>query len=113
MTKTNVTPDLYIKRPYYGAFKEFGWKDKDWGWGISLEKLEKLEEKGTPFITVELQKPTDIFEVDVSQLKQRIKKRGSYNRNGSATCGYITKSDLFELARKASKPVEDTNRAED
>lgn len=112
MAKHNATPDLYIKRPYYGAFKEFGWKDKDWGWGISLEKLEKLEEKGTPFITVGLEKPTDVFEVGIDQLKQRIEKRGSYNNNGITRCGYITKSDLFELARKASKPVEATDRAE-
>ena len=103
MAKENVTPDLYIKRPYYGAFKEFGWKEKDWGWGISLEKLGKLEARGLLYITVRLEKTTDIFEVVTAELRRRIEKRGSYNYNGSTRCGYITKSDLFELARNASK----------
>jgi hypothetical protein len=51
--------------------------------------------------------------VVTAELRRRIEKRGSYNYNGSTRCGYITKSDLFELARSASKVVaSETKEAE-
>lgn len=106
--------DLYIKRPYYGAFKEFGWKNKDWGYGIATSKLEKLESQGKKYITVQLD-GADVYEVELPKLKRRIGLRNSYNVNGRERCGYVTKSDIYELARGLKTPgknVEGTNRAE-
>lgn len=107
--------DLHIKRPYYGAFREFGWKQKDWGYGVALSKLQKLENTGKTTLTIQLEKP-DTFEVELVKLKRRIQLRNSYNVNGKERCGYLTKSDIYELARRHKNgvaEVEHTNRAED
>jgi len=107
-------PDLHIKRPYFSAYKFFRWKDKAWGYGISTEKLEKLKEAGKEFITIQLD-DDNVYEVELAKLEACIINKNSYNQNGKAHCGYVTKSDILRLARllkSASEPVEDTNTAE-
>jgi len=107
-------PDIHIKKPYFSAYKFFRWKDKVWGYGISTEKIEKLKRDGKEFITVQLE-GSDVYEVELAKLEACIVKKNSYNQNGKAYCGYVTKSDILRLARllkSAREPVEDTNIAE-
>lgn len=98
MSKQNDTPDLFIKRPYYGAHKEFGWEDKYWGWGIADDKVEKLEHDGKTNVVIVLEKPSHRYRVPLEGLKKAIKRRGSYNVNGKTRCGYVTEYDVAELS---------------
>lgn len=107
-------PDIHIKRPYFSAYKFFRWKDKVWGYGFSTEKIEKLKRDGKEFITIQLD-DDNVYEVELAKLEGCIKGRNSYNQNGKAYCGYVTKSDILRLARllkSAREPVEDTNTTE-
>lgn len=100
VTKSNDTPDLFIKRPYYGAHKEFGWTDKNWGWGIADDKIDKLEGEGKDNIVIVLEKPSHKYKVPLSELRKTIRGRNSYNVNGNVRCGYVTEYDIAEIAVK-------------
>lgn len=74
-----------------------------------MDKLENLEKKGLEYVDIELQKPEDTYKVKLTHLKAKLKKRNSFNQNGPTLCGYVTKPDITELARR----IKGTNRAED
>lgn len=103
MSKTKDTPELFIKRPYYGAYKEFGWTDKDWGWGFADDKLDTLEKQGKQTIYVVLGKPSHRYKVKTQGLREAIKQKGSYNRNGKFVCGYLTEYEVAKTAELVNK----------
>ena len=111
-----VKADLDIVRPFYSAdkaFKSKGWPDKEFGYGVSMPKLNSIDKKGVSHITIRLDRK-DVFTVGVDDLKRKIQTRGCFNTNGRVECGYCTKSDLYTLSRglkSASKTLEDTSQA--
>lgn len=97
---------LHIKQLFWNAPKEFknlGWKEGEAGVGIALAKIEARADKH--IIPIRICKDERIYKVSPPLLANRIKLRGCYNQNGSFRVGYVTKSDIYDLARQSKEGV--------
>ena len=108
LTNTDRQADIDIKQLFFSASKAF--KDKSWvggeaGIGFAVNKLKKKSHK--PQIVVRVAHDDRVFVVPTNKLIQKIEEKDCFNYNGSQLCGYITKSDLYSLARASKKDTKD------
>jgi hypothetical protein len=116
-TPTVGTQNLHIKYLFYSAHKAFkakGWKSGEPGVGIAIDKLEKYRSTSSQPVAIRLCNEPKSYVVDPTKLLGVVKKKGCFNNNGNHLCGYVTKSDIYRLARgskTAVDSIEDTSTA--
>lgn len=103
-TPSRGNSPLHIKQLFWNAPKEFkdrGWQKGEAGVGIALAKIDARADKS--LIPIRICKDEKIYKVSPPLLANRIKLRGCYNQNGNFRVGYITKSDIYDLARQSKE----------
>jgi len=88
------------------AFKHKGWQRGEAGIGFAVAKVQQKTDK--PAISIKVAHDDNIYKVSPKRLLAKIEEKDCYNKNGRFICGYITKNDLFSLAR-GSKEDRKTN----
>jgi len=86
---------LFFSAP--NAFKHKGWQRGEAGIGFAVTKIQQKADK--PVISIKVAYDDNIYKVSPRRLLAKIKEKNCYNKNGRFICGYITKNDLFSLAR--------------
>lgn len=93
---------IRIKQPLWGASKIFKWNDHQPGWGIALDKVRDEAQRGNEYVNLEVQGV--VYPTPITGLQRKLKERHSYNQNGSHLCGYLTLTDIQELASGDAQP---------
>lgn len=103
LSETNQAADLEIKRLFFSAPKAFSnkqWPPQEAGVGIAIQKLDKLDKQN---VSIKIVYDDGVFNVSRTALQEKIKERDCYNRNGRFLCGYLTRNDVYTLARALKK----------
>lgn len=97
---------MEIKRLFYSAPKAFAykkWPKQEAGVGLAIKKIEKINK---PTISLKIVYDEQVFDVPRNALIEKIKQRDCYNKNGRFLCGYLTRNDIYSLARSLKKDKE-------
>lgn len=93
---------IRIKQPLWGASKLFHWNEHQPGWGIAIDKLQEIAQRGENKVTLEI-KGTG-YTVPITGLIREFDQWKGFNQNGSHYCGYLPLPVIQELASSDAQP---------
>ncbi len=69
---------LVIKKPWYGAWKKFGWDKSVWGVGLKKSSLETALRYGYTMVQVNIEQDKSSYLIGIKQCLEFAEKNNTY-----------------------------------
>jgi len=93
---------MTVRRIYRNAWREFGWENGTAGWGIAIDTLEALQDKGhtTVILTLGEKKPQN-YRLSIAKLIEALRKWNAIKRMDTHTVGHLPEEVLHTIENPA------------